>query len=425
MKHINDTDDVDRLFNGWRTSDSEHVEEIVSQTVTLLEGYEAFHGLRKRARRARDREVMIRVIKAILCDVMHRVKTSDGGQGRVAVSLDRTVRQDRYKAPTDTKQFPYLIHTLSSDGLRILEIDEAGDWARRRRTAVKAGRNLLMFMATSETPIRVTDFSVDRLQEIVILKKSKEILDGRTAADRSLWIDYADNPTADRYRAEMRQINYWLDGQPISYKGGRVIDITDRFLRRYFNNQSFEEGGRLFGGFWMSLRKRQRKLIRIAGDPVTTLDFDTMIARLAYAQVGLPLPPGDAYNIPGLNPEDRAGIKRVFSSMLFARSPLKAWPKFVREDFTNPPKLSDTIVAIKAHHSPLGELWFTGVGYRMMFTESQILIRALLETIANGLVALPIHDALICREDDSPLIEQIMSESFKEVAGQPATISGD
>ena len=417
---------VDRLFNGWRTSFEDNISKIVATTVKLLEDFERHFGLRKRARKSTDRDTMVATVSAIVCDLMHRVLTSENGAGRVAVSLDTSIKKNRYRTPTDNKQFAYLIHTLSKPGMGILEIDEAGEWMSHRRTAVKAGPHLLRLMASAEQPPRVTDFEVDYRQEIVILKKAKEVLDRESATDRSRWVDYADTSLTDRYRAEMKQINYWLAGQPITYRGGKLIDVTDRFLRRYFNNESFEDGGRLFGGFWMNLKKRQRQLIRIDGAPVVTLDYDTMIARLAYAQVGLPLPVGDAYDIPGLRREDRAGIKRVFSSMLFARKPLQSWPRFVRQEFGDDfPKLAEVVNAIRSHHSALDELWFTGVGHKMMFTESQVLVKALLDLIGLQLVALPIHDALVCREDDADEVEDVMLQAFTSVTGQTATVSVD
>jgi hypothetical protein len=64
--------------------------------------------------------------------------------------------------------------------------------------------------------------------------------------------------------------------------------------------QRFDLSGRLFGGFWQGLQRERRSGIRIDGEPVATLDYSSMFARLAYASKGVRPPAGDLYAIPGL-----------------------------------------------------------------------------------------------------------------------------
>jgi hypothetical protein len=45
--------------------------------------------------------------------------------------------------------------------------------------------------------------------------------------------------------------------------------------------QRFDLSGRLFGGFWQGLQRQRRSGIRIDGEPVATLDYSSMFARLA------------------------------------------------------------------------------------------------------------------------------------------------
>jgi hypothetical protein len=136
----------------------------------------------------------------------------------------------------------------------------------------------------------------------------------------------------------MQRINRWLAEADIVFEGmvgsrDRVVNNTDRLLRRYFNNGSFEEGGRLFGGFWMQMKKRDRyEGIRIDGDEVISLDYGQMTPRLLYGHAGVTPPTEDAYTLPGLE-FHRDGVKKVFNAMLYANKPLGRMPQGTRELF--------------------------------------------------------------------------------------------
>ena len=63
--------------------------------------------------------------------------------------------------------------------------------------------------------------------------------------------------------------------------------------------ERFDQGGRLYGGFWQNLKSCRREHIRIEGEPITVLDYGSMFTRLAYYEVGTVPPEGDLYAIPG------------------------------------------------------------------------------------------------------------------------------
>lgn len=252
----------DRLFNPWRTSDAPAVRLIAAHVVAMVEDFEAQTYPDRRRRTARSYSNMVAAVQAIVCDLIHRVLTSKG-DGRIAVSLrnGEGARRDRYRAPAENRQFPDVVNLLASDGMRIAEIIERGEWETGRRTAIRAGSMLQRFI--EHAAISVDDLTLDAGQEIVILKRAKERLDSESASERSLWMDYKDTRTTKRYRSEVRRINEHLRNADIDYTGGRLLDPTDRSLRRYFNNAKFNEGGRLFGGYWQGLKKAQRCVFRL------------------------------------------------------------------------------------------------------------------------------------------------------------------
>lgn len=95
--------------------------------------------------------------------------------------------------------------------------------------------------------------------------------------DNGALLQYDDTEQTRSYRRDMEFINGSLASADISYSdhysGSQTVDIKDRYLRRCFNNGSFSLGGRLFGGFWMSMSKANRRAIQIQGSQTLTLDF--------------------------------------------------------------------------------------------------------------------------------------------------------
>ncbi len=73
-----------------------------------------------------------------------------------------------------------------------------------------------------------------------------------------------------------------------SRSADKIVDSNDRRLRRIFNNGSFEEGRRLFGGFWQPLKKTERaEGLIIEDEAVASLDFGQMTPRILYGMAGV------------------------------------------------------------------------------------------------------------------------------------------
>ena len=102
------------------------------------------------------------------------------------------------------------------------------------------------------------DLQTEKTQESIVLKDSKDYHN-----DCGKWIQYKDTPQTIQFRQDMGRINDALASADIgclpSPDTGEIFDTTERYLRRYFNNGSFELGGRVFGGFWQAMSKRDRK----------------------------------------------------------------------------------------------------------------------------------------------------------------------
>jgi hypothetical protein len=258
-------------------------------------------------------------------------------------------------------------------------------------------------------------FSVDKGEEIIILKDSKE-----DHWDKGKRLPYSDTPQTIAFRQELDHINHWLEQADIQYvlagNAKHNVDDTDRRLYRYFNNRSFEQGGRLFGGFWQPLKKHQREDIFIDGLSTITLDYSQMLPRILYGSAGEDIPFEDAYTIPGLE-SHRDGVKKVFNAMLHTEKPLNRKPKGTKDLLPKGRSIKEIRDMITVFHQPVAHAFDTRIGLSLTNQESRILITVLTRLIEQGITALPVHDAVIVAEDYEEQTRKVMLDVFREVTG--------
>jgi len=290
-----------------------------------------------------------------------------------------------------------------------------------RQTTIRAGKRLKDRI--KEYQLLLDDFELEKTQEIIILKDTKEDL-----WDAGKWLQYGDTEQTVAYRNELSLINDWIEKADIDYilpyETSTFVDTSDRKLRRYFNNNCFEHGGRLFGGFWQHMTRHMRQGIVIDGMDTVTLDYGQMIARVLYGYAGVPFEFDDAYRVPGLE-SCRDGVKKVFSAMLYADRPLNRMPHGTRDLFPSKFSYADVADKIMQFHKPVAEFLYAGVGPRLTYLESKILVMVLTKLIEQGITALPIHDAVIVAEQHNEATIKTMLEVFKDLTGIDGLVSLD
>ena len=159
--------------------------------------------------------------------------------------------------------------------------------------------------------ITFADFGSDPDQEVIRLTRITRTysVDRRTRSKDKELADYVDGAVTERYRAAVRALNAFLHQADITFIDDGLEPPVDHYrrtlTRRFtvFDTQEdwFDRVGRVFGGFWMALKKERRSRIRINGEPVADVDFSSMFTRLAYAHLWQAAPEGDLYAIPGLD----------------------------------------------------------------------------------------------------------------------------
>lgn len=413
----------DRFFNPRRIPSSDKARAIVADVLGQVQKLETLHGLRKRGRKAKDQMVFEATVTAIISDLMYH--QASGAEGGIAITRSNRYlgTSDRYRHPALNKAMPQLLDNLARPVMAFIEQDlgEDNPFGGQRRTTIHPGKRLLSRM--QDHGITLDDFGLQPFIETIVLKRAKE-----NYWDEGDVVEYEDTPSTREYRRQMVAINEWLSRADLEFDNGvllrdRSVDTQDRHLRRIFTRGSFECGGRLFGGFWQNLPKQERKDgIFINGEDVAVLDFGQMNPRILYGLANVPLPQGDLYDIPGLE-NCRDGIKKVMNSVFFADKPLQRFPKETRRLFPTSIKFDQVTSGIEAKHPALAPFFFSGIGHRAMFIESQVMVDLLLDLMDRGIVALPIHDAVVVpRPQVEETVDRMLS-SFLSHTGVEGVVS--
>jgi len=433
----------DFFFDGHRIARSDIAKQLVSEVLTLLTALDTNGSEdgtiapRLRARRHVDQRIYEQQVEAVLCDLITVHHRGPGHSLCVTRNKRALSRRDRYRAPFLSEKLIDVVDAFVAVGICTIQLGthrRVSGGAGSTTTTIRPGPALLAFLA--RLPVRLYDLGRHPGEEVIVLKAPK------TRSDESgERLDYDDTPERDAWREEVRRINRWLADADIEYAplDGRprhaAVDTRDRTLRRVFVNGVFDQHGRLYGGFWESLRSQDRKdCILIDGEAVAALDYGHMGVRLMYAHAGVVPHFEDAYAIPGLE-QHREGAKKLINAMLNASKPLARAPKGTRE-------LLPVRVVVNGHdiggghidlltklvtdfHQPVAHLFYQGMGLRGMRQESDIMVRVLLNLIDQGVTALPIHDGLLVAESRAALAETAMLAAFQAVTGHAGVVKLD
>lgn len=401
-----------RPFNPWCNAKTERARAIVGDVLNQVQNYERYYRVRQRCRRAADQQAFEATITAIICDLIYHHLSGQGDGVFITRSNQILGRKSRYRPTAYGKSLPDILDRLASPemGFVAQELGCRNPFAGDRRTIVKAGTRLI-------TRIKDHDITFDDLgqsedQEVIILKETKE-----DYWDAGELVEYKDTPETEHYREEMRRINSWLADAGITFdesvvENGKLVDWNERRLRRVFTRGRFDCGGRLFGGFWQSLTKKERREgVEIQSEKAVELDYGQMNPRILYGLCGAQPPPGDLYLLPGLE-EHRSGIKKIMNAMMFSTKRLTRMPKGVRAEFSKRHPVWMVMDAIEEHNGPIKDRFFRGIGHYVQFLESQIIVDLLLTLRDRGIVALPIHDGLMVPASKKGEVEDLMLSTF-------------
>lgn len=408
----------DRPFDPFRIARTDTAKAVVADVLNQLQNYELCFKIRQRARRKDDQTTFERIVETLVCDLVHRELTQP--EGWVAIPLSKQVlsREDPYRSPVLSKTLPEVIKRMASPEMSFIEFKKGyhdhpfKPTERNKQSVIRAGKKLLTRIR--DHGLSFSDLATAKDEEVIILR------DKASTSHKNQDMKYDDIEQTRQYREQVQRINAWLEQADIWFDHGEStmhVDPQDRRLRRIFNNGSFEQGGRLFGGFWQPLKNHQRlSSIHINEQRVASLDFGQMAARILYGMAGATPHFDDAYLLPGWE-KHRTSVKTMFNAMLHGTQRHTRFAEGSRGQLPKTIKVDDIINAITTYHAPIKGYFYSGQGMEVMFKESQIMVDILLKLMDKDIVALPIHDAIIVSKGDVHRAQGIMLDVFREHTG--------
>ncbi|MFW6002580.1 MAG: hypothetical protein ACOCQD_04505 [archaeon] len=208
------------------------------------------------------------------------------------------------------------------------------------------------------------------------------------------------------------------------YRKSIQFPNTNMFGLTRIYNESFEQGGRFYRGWWQGLPSEFRQYIQINGNKVTELDYASIHPYLLYAKKGLAMPANDMYSIDGMSKKERR-IAKVILLTIFNinkdQDPIKPilyemnWNKGIE---LNKDEALHILNKLKDKHKPISEFFASGVGGNLQRIDSDIAENIMLRLMEQNIVSLPIHDSFIVQKEYSSNLHQAMIEEAQNITGQ-------
>ena len=100
------------------------------------------------------------------------------------------------------------------------------------------------------------------------------------------------------------------------------LNQSDKVVQRIFNNNSWEDGGRFYGGWWQRIPSQYRARIHFSDMPTSELDFSGLHINLLYLMNKKELPMTDPYDIKGIGIDgfNRQIVKIILLHIINAKS---------------------------------------------------------------------------------------------------------
>jgi hypothetical protein len=380
---------------------------------------------RQRSRTAEEYQRFLYAIEFILTDIWKSSYIHPEAECSIHKHNNYYSSNPRYRDPNLT----YRMTMNAFDGLQLLNlivVTKDGYYDRTKMqgglTRYRAREELLEIL--NEIPEHPAIHIKPNLDAETILLRNE--IDGR-----KVLVDYEEDAFTEKARNNLRAINqcftrHWadlciLDKDVLALQERlfedtekQPIDLTKRTLVRIFSNNSFEEGGRFYRGWWQNVPSEYRPHITIDGKPTVEHDYSQLNPNMIYSVYNKELGSEDAYSrVAG--EEHRDVVKQAFNAMFQHDRMLDRKPDDIDLDAIGMSwrELKEEI--LKAH-KPIKDYFFKGLGNRLQFEDSIIAESIMLQFAKMDAPALPIHDSFIMHHGFSTYgeLEEAMRRAFYE-----------
>jgi len=314
--------------------------------------------------------------------------------------------------------------------LGYVQIDHEGYWdqkSRKGRLTKIRGTEKLIGLLDQDGPLWPWEICQRPDSEVLVFKDEKKKR-----------IDFTETEATCRMRESLRAINnvllaHWADLELPDDKLRRLgegmvadddrqpLDLSRRTLYRVFNNRSFEQGGRFYGGWWQHVPRVYRPFIRINGERTTELDYSSLHPRILYALAGLQMI-GDPYDM-GLDPRHRDRVKETFNALVNASGNIEEPDIYQHEGL--PLTFPELQERIKERHKAIAHMFNSGFGLKGQSLDSSIAEKVLLRFAGRGICCLPIHDSFVVPRNYEGDLQDVMLRAYREVMDQEGEVKAE
>jgi hypothetical protein len=259
--------------------------------------------------------------------------------------------------------------------------------------------------------------------------------------DKQIDVPYEDTAEIKRMRKELYAYNNLLRRTFIdirhfpkkgvlSRSGKRRIKFNrnEKFVRRIFNNKSWEDGGRFYGGFWQRLPKDWRVKIALNNSPIVEIDYSGLHIVILYAQQGIdywekidkdPYKLEEYYEV---SERMRSLLKQVLLTSINAKDKSRAVKGvmydinmnqeefgWVREEEI---EIGEVIERFANLHKPIRNYFFSNYGVKLQKIDSMMAEHIINEMTKEDLPVLCVHDSFIVESRNGEKLKGLMEKAF-------------
>jgi hypothetical protein len=275
-------------------------------------------------------------------------------------------------------------------------------------------------------------------------------------------IDFAETDQTRQFRADLKAYNDFLFQHAIGIdlspeeeaawaaslnKEGefsgtefKLPELLQTDVCRIFNNgvigsveQAFDEGGRLYTGWWINAPKALRSRITIDGSPTMELDYSGYHINMLYHERGLECV-GYPYDLPdfvayekenGLSPGTLRPCAKVYTNALInCKQGGRPSNVTVDADVVVPAGIRpvEIIRMIEQRHDAIKDAFRSNAGLRLQRIDSDIAMEVITTAMVKGGVVLPVHDSFIAKKENKNHLKNLMDSAYNKRFGHKVGI---
>ena len=280
-----------------------------------------------------------------------------------------------------------------------------GKKPRKTRTNKNPKGKLISYRPTKQTKLMAKNLTV--------------INNALREADINL---YVSNDEMNNLNAEMRNKH---EEDPSKLP---EVQFSRKWLYRVFN-ESFEKGGRFYGGFWQEIPSAYRSRLTIDHCITYEIDFSSLHAAILYIREGYKREDFlDPYQIWSEDGDTRKATKVAMNIMFNTTNRHAAAGAVEAAGYAAPKQYSnwrEALRAIEAYHEPIAHYFYANKGLEIQALDSQIVEMIMLEMIKQKTVVLPVHDSFVCKAGDLGLLIETMNKATTHYLGSDLFLTLD